>query len=120
MAKNFRVVFENGITGRNAKKAEHELFKGQNRMCELVNPCLKTWNEVFDRDHPDCDEDRTDPDSEYMKYMRLQHAKVVNLYMNAQKFSSLIRYEIGKECNLEGVLWKDPSQRISFHLEPIG
>ena len=119
MAKNFKVVFESNITGKNEKKAEQELFKGHNRMCELVNPCLETWNKIFDRDHPDYDGDYEDPDSEYMKYMSLQHAKTVNLYMNAQKFSKLLRYEVGKECNLEGVLWKDPTQRISFHLEEM-
>ena len=117
---NYRVVFESNMEGKVLEKAQKEMIRGQNRLAELTDGVMKTWNEIFDRDHPDYDEDREDTDSEYMKFMVDKHTRLVNLYMNNEHFSKLIRYEIGENCNLEGVLWKDPSKRISFHLEPIG
>lgn len=63
-----------------------ELVKGQNYLAEKCNPMYEEWNARFDQLYPNDDEDRFDPDSKYMNFIRAKQDRVLKEFNHGSPF----------------------------------
>lgn len=63
----------------NYKEAINRHFvEVRNKACDALNAKYDEWNKEFDEKYPDIVEDRTDSNSEYMKYISKKQNKVLS------------------------------------------
>lgn len=63
----------------NYKEAINRHFvEVRNKACDALNDKYDEWNKEFDEKYPDIVEDRTDSNSEYMKYISKKQNKVLS------------------------------------------
>ena len=118
----FKVVFRGTYNKYFEELAQKELIRGHNYMADHIctEEFYKKHNKEFDSLYPNVDTgDEGAGYDFYNKWMQNVMQKAIDSGMNERPFSPVLKYEVGDECNLVGVLWHDPTQKIEFYLVPI-
>lgn len=88
-----KVVVIDDITKKVSKAAQSvyqdELVRGQGILADSTNGKYEKWNAEYDAIYPNIDEDKTDPESNYMKFMV---EKMNNAIKNATPKSWRVNY----------------------------
>lgn len=74
------------------------LVEGQNHLAEKCNPMYEEWNARFDELYPHDEEDRTDPDSKYMSYIRNKQNRMLSDLKPKSPF--VYSYYSNDECSI--------------------
>ena len=82
--------------------------------CKMTNGMFKAWNNEFDKLYPNIQEDNTDPDSKYMKYIVAKEQDMVDKHINpivASELTIIERFFIGEEADFR-MQFEDEDRKI--------
>lgn len=118
MENLYKAIVINEKTGKEASAIDKKLWlkyllAGQNHLADVCNPMYDEWNTRFDRLYPDDDEDRFDPDSKYMSFIRRKQNRMLDGFKCGPSF---IKYYTNKECD---IAIKTPVGNFSLNLKPF-
>lgn len=91
------------------------------RYCDAVNPLIEEWNNTFDKENPDLEEDRWDPNSKSARFFREHEDQVIKALeddLDILTCSMFKRFYSGKDLEFRGVLYD--GTEMYFTLEEVG